>query len=208
MIGIRRRGREWYEQSFVPRIAPFTLYGLLFTIVLLFAIQGDEITSSPLDVVRIAAPLLVYFAVMWVAASGLGECSGSPTRRLRRSRSPSRRTTSSSRSRSRSVSSAQPRARRSQGSSGPLIEVPVLVSLVYVALWLRRRLRCAPAGTPLVLREGARSGRAHLRPNGRIPGRVEVGLPPDGGCLAAHPVVTIRCRGLRSIGRHCAHKRA
>ena len=65
-IGIRRHGRDWYEQRFIPRIAPLTLYGLLFTIVLLFAIQGDEITSEPLDVALIAAPLLVYFAMMWV----------------------------------------------------------------------------------------------------------------------------------------------
>ncbi len=66
-IGIRRKGREWYERTFIPRISPITLYGLLFTIVLLFAIQGDKITSQPLDVARIALPLLVYFAVMWVA---------------------------------------------------------------------------------------------------------------------------------------------
>ena len=60
-IGIRRRGRNWYEQKFIPRIAPITLYGLLFTIVLLFAIQGDAITSKPLDVAVIALPLLAYF---------------------------------------------------------------------------------------------------------------------------------------------------
>ena len=71
-IGLRRRGRDWYEQRFIPKIAPITLYGLLFTIVVLFAIQGDKITSQPLDVVRIALPLLAYFAIMWVAGFAAG----------------------------------------------------------------------------------------------------------------------------------------
>ena len=61
-IGLKRKGRDWYEQKFIPRIGPITLYGLLFTIVLLFAIQGDKITSQPLDVAMIALPLLAYFA--------------------------------------------------------------------------------------------------------------------------------------------------
>ena len=77
-IGIRRRGRDWYEQQFIPRISPLTLYGLLFTIVLLFAIQGEEITSQPLDVARIAVPLLVYFAVMWFAGFGRRATHGFP----------------------------------------------------------------------------------------------------------------------------------
>ncbi|NHT19706.1 ACR3 family arsenite efflux transporter, partial [Cellulomonas sp. IC4_254] len=64
-IGERTRGRQWYEQRFVPRVGPWALYGLLFTIVLLFALQGEAVTSRPLDVARIALPLLVYFAVMW-----------------------------------------------------------------------------------------------------------------------------------------------
>ena len=64
--GLRTHGREWFESRFIPRIAPITLYGLLFTIVLLFAIQGDAITADPLTVARIALPLLAYFAGMWV----------------------------------------------------------------------------------------------------------------------------------------------
>ena len=72
-IGIRRRGRDWYEQKFIPRIAPITLYGLLFTIVLLFAIQGDQITSQPQDVAMIALPLLAYFLIMWTAGFVAGK---------------------------------------------------------------------------------------------------------------------------------------
>ncbi len=68
----------WYEHTFIPRISPITLYGLLFTIVLLFAIQGDTITSQPLDVARIALPLLAYFAVMWLAGFTIGKLTGLP----------------------------------------------------------------------------------------------------------------------------------
>ena len=139
-IGVRRRGRDWYEQEFIPRIAPITLYGLLFTIVLLFAIQGDEITSAPLDVVLIAAPLLVYFAVMWV----LGFSSG----RLMRFPYPQTAALSFTVASNYfelaiAVSVGVFGATSGQalaGVVGPLIEVPVLVGLVYVALWLRRRL--------------------------------------------------------------------
>ena len=79
-IGLRRRGRDWFEQRFVPRIAPITLYGLLFTIVLLFAIQGDRITSQPLDVARIALPLLAYFGLMWIGRLRFGEAARLPVR--------------------------------------------------------------------------------------------------------------------------------
>ena len=116
-IGLQRKGRDWYDRKFIPRIGPIALYGLLFTIVLLFAIQGDTITSQPHDVARIALPLLVYFALMWVAGFVIGKLIGLPTRRPRPSSSPSPATTSSSRSPSPSASSAPPPARRSPASS-------------------------------------------------------------------------------------------
>ena len=137
-IGLRRRGRDWYEQQFIPRIAPITLYGLLFTIVLLFAIQGDRITSQPLDVARIALPLLVYFAVMWTAGFGAGKLLGFP---YAQTASLSFTVASNDFELAIAVAVGVFGATSGQalaGVVGPLIEVPVLVGLVYVALWARR----------------------------------------------------------------------
>ena len=139
-IGIRRRGRDWYEQVFIPRISPITLYGLLFTIVLLFAIQGDQITSAPLDVALIAVPLLVYFALMWGAGFGAGRILGFP---YPQTTALSFTVASNDFELAIAVSVGVFGAASGQalaGVVGPLIEVPVLISLVYVALWLRRRL--------------------------------------------------------------------
>ncbi len=139
-IGIRRRGRDWYEQQFIPRIAPLTLYGLLFTIVLLFAIQGDEITSAPLEVVRIAVPLLVYFAIMWSLGFGAGRVMGFP---YPQTAALSFTVASNDFELAIAVAVGVFGAASGQalaGVVGPLIEVPVLVGLVYVALWLRQRV--------------------------------------------------------------------
>ena len=144
-IGIRRRGRDWYEQSFIPRISPITLYGLLFTIVLLFAIQGENITADPLEVARIALPLLAYFAAMWVAGFTIGRLVGFP---YAQTTSLSFTVASNDFELAIAVAVGVFGATSGQalaGVVGPLIEVPVLVSLVYVALWLRRRLVWPPA---------------------------------------------------------------
>lgn len=139
LIGERRRGTEWYETTFLPRIGPWALYGLLFTIVVLFALQGDQITDRPLDVARIALPLLVYFAVMWFGSFWLGW-----KMRLPYERNVSVAFTAAGNNFELAiavaigvfgVSSGQALA----GVVGPLIEVPVLVGLVYVALRLRDR---------------------------------------------------------------------
>ena len=114
---LRAHGREWFESNFIPRIAPITLYGLLFTIVLLFAIQGDAITGHPLTVARIALPLLAYFAGMWVLGFVTGRAMGLGYRAPPRSRSPSPPTTSSSRSPLRSGSGAPRPARPWPASS-------------------------------------------------------------------------------------------
>ncbi|HEY5160526.1 MAG TPA: ACR3 family arsenite efflux transporter [Gaiellaceae bacterium] len=140
-IGLKRRGRDWYESRFIPRIAPITLYGLLFTIVLLFAIQGDKITSRPLDVARIALPLLAYFAVMWIAGFGAGRLMRMPY-----AQTASLAFTVASNDFELAIAVAVGVFGATSGQAlagvvGPLIEVPVLVSLVYLALWLARRLR-------------------------------------------------------------------
>ncbi len=138
-IGERTKGVEWYEQKFLPRIGPVALYGLLFTIVLLFALQGDRITNQPLDVVRIALPLIAYFAIMWFGAFGLGLRA-----RLPYDRNAAVAFTAAGNNFELAiavaigvfgVSSGQALA----GVVGPLIEVPALVGLVYVSLWAKRR---------------------------------------------------------------------
>ncbi len=138
-IGLARRGDAWYRERFLRRIGPVALYGLLFTIVMLFAIQGDAITSEPLDVVLIAVPLLVYFVLMFLLSFVLGRALG-----LGYARTSTLAFTAASNNFELAiavcvgvfgVTSGQALA----GVVGPLIEVPVLVALVYVALWLGRR---------------------------------------------------------------------
>ena len=137
--GLRTHGREWFESKVIPRIAPITLYGLLFTIVLLFAIQGDAITADPLTVARIALPLLFYFAGMWTLGFLIGRAMG-----LGYARTATLSFTVASNDFELAIAVAvgvwgATSGQALAGVVGPLIEVPVLVTLVYVALWLRRR---------------------------------------------------------------------
>ncbi|HET6873821.1 MAG TPA: ACR3 family arsenite efflux transporter [Acidimicrobiales bacterium] len=139
-IGERRRGRDWYEHRFIPTVAPVALYGLLFTVVVLFALQGNAITHHPADVARIALPLLTYFGLMWAGSFALGyrmHLSYPPTATLA--------FTAASNNFELAIAVAigvfgVTSGQALAGVVGPLIEVPVLVGLVYVALWTRRRL--------------------------------------------------------------------
>ncbi len=142
-IAIRRRGHEWYDTRFLPRIGPVALYGLLFTIVLLFAIQGDAITANPLDVARIALPLLAFFAVMFTLGFWLGRSIG-----LSYERTTTLALTGASNNFELAIAVAVGIFGATSGQAlagvvGPLIEVPVLVGLVYVALSLRRHIKFA-----------------------------------------------------------------
>jgi ACR3 family arsenite transporter len=158
--GLRRHGREWFESSVIPRIAPITLYGLLFTIALLFAIQGDAITASPLTVARIALPLLAYFLIMWVLGFAAGRAM-----RFGYPKTATMAFTVASNDFELAIAVAVGIWGANSGQAlagvvGPLIEVPVLVALVYVALWLRRRLWRTPAdraGRPPSAPQPARS---------------------------------------------------
>jgi ACR3 family arsenite transporter len=137
--GLRKHGRAWFESEVIPRLGPITLYGLLFTVVLLFAIQGDQITGQPLDVVRIALPLLAYFAGMWALGFGIGRAM-----QLGYAKTATLAFTVASNDFELAIAVAVGVWGASSGQAlagvvGPLIEVPVLVGLVYVALWLRRR---------------------------------------------------------------------
>jgi ACR3 family arsenite transporter len=138
-LGERRHGQAWYEHVLLPRLSPLALYGLLFTVVVLFALQGETITSEPWTVARIALPLLAYFAIMWFGGFGVGRWL-----KLTYSRTAALAFSAASNDFELAIAvsigvfgatSGQALA----GVVGPLIEVPVLVGLVYVALWARDR---------------------------------------------------------------------
>ena len=145
-VGEGRKGTDWYEGTFLPRIGPVALYGLLFTIVVLFALQGEAITNEPLDVARIALPLLAYFAVMWGSSFAVGLRMGLPY-----DRNATVAFTAAGNNFELAIAVAigvfgVTSGQALAGVVGPLIEVPVLVGLVYVALWARRRFY--PETTP------------------------------------------------------------
>ena len=137
-VGERARGRSWYEEKLLPRIGPFALYGLLFTIVILFALQGDRIIDRPLDVARIALPLLVYFALMWSGGYLVGRLTG-----MSYERTTTLAFTAAGNNFELAIAVAIATFGATSGQAlagvvGPLIEVPVLVGLVYVSLAFRR----------------------------------------------------------------------
>jgi ACR3 family arsenite transporter len=149
---VRWRGAPWYEQVFLPRFGPTALVGLLYTIVLMFALQGDRILQLPLDVLRISAPLLVYFLAMFGLAMSL-------SRRLGFGYAESASLSFTAAGNNFELAIAVAIATFGLGSGealaavvGPLIEVPALVALVYLSLWSRRFFpaeRPAPAPVPL-----------------------------------------------------------
>lgn len=138
-IGEKAKGRDWYEGTLLPRLGPWALYGLLFTITLLFALQGGTITSRPVDVARIALPLLVYFLVVFGAGMLVGKRLD-----LGYAKTTTLAFTAAGNNFELAIAVAIGTFGVTSGQAlagvvGPLIEVPVLVALVYVALWARKR---------------------------------------------------------------------
>lgn len=138
-LGEKAKGRDWYEGTFLPRLGPWALYGLLFTITLLFALQGETIAARPLDVARIALPLLVYFVVVFGAGMLIGKWLD-----LGYAKTTTLAFTAAGNNFELAIAVAIGTFGVTSGQAlagvvGPLIEVPTLVALVYAALWARKR---------------------------------------------------------------------
>jgi arsenite transporter len=135
---LRTRGREWYETRLMPRLGPTAMIGLLFTIVVMFSMQGDKILAAPLDVLRVAIPLLAYFIIMFFVSFGL-----SLWRKFPYELAATQSFTAASNNFELAIAVAVGTFTIASQEAlaaviGPLIEVPVLIGLVYVALWIKR----------------------------------------------------------------------